>query len=59
MEKKARNYYEEYKRKKELNRIYHLAINKDIANMLDKKLKQENKNITKWFLENVENYLKK
>lgn len=59
MEKKARNYYEENKRKRELNRMYYLAINKDIANMLDKKLKQENKTITKWFLENVENYLKK
>lgn len=62
MKKKVeRNYSNENSRQKELNRIYKVKVNLDIANKFDEKLKKEKiyKNYSEFAREAIEKYLEK
>lgn len=62
MNKKVdRNYSDENCRQKELNKIYKVKINIDIANKFDEKLKRENKykNYSDFARHAIEKYLEK
>lgn len=59
MNEKKRNYDSENKRQKELNKIYKVKVQLDIANKLDKKLKDENKTYSSFAREAIEKFLKK
>lgn len=59
MKVKNRDYRKEYERRNELNKNYHIALKREIAEDFEDKLKTEKKTISSWFKENVTKYLEK